>query len=230
MKGWFDRSTVRQRLLHSGVPVDACSHAAAVLRTNGRLTTHNLSGHGNPVPQAVLTTNRSISQSPKSAPSRPTPQYPSIPPHLYPNHLFSVPKYTTCPVPLEQHPVQYTMHPKTPPSQTGVPATRQYGTSGRAVKVLANTFAIRTLPTQTIFHYDGEFCRAGRSMHMCSYSRVTPGSQLVRRDFSHCDLLYLYCALNLALQSSHLSPKPDLAAMPTSPVAVATRLSIRCRP
>ncbi|KAH9066792.1 Piwi-domain-containing protein [Lactarius vividus] len=40
------------------------------------------------------------------------------------------------------------------PSQTGVPAARQYGTSGRPVKVLANTFAIKTLPTQTIFHYD----------------------------------------------------------------------------
>jgi hypothetical protein len=46
-------------------------------------------------------------------------------------------------------------------SQTGVPTTRQYGTSGRPVKVLANTFAIKTLPTQTIFHYDGEFTPLG---------------------------------------------------------------------
>lgn len=43
------------------------------------------------------------------------------------------------------------MHPT---SQTSGPVTRQYGTSGRPVKVIANTFAIRTLPTQTIFHYD----------------------------------------------------------------------------
>ncbi|KAH9983910.1 Piwi domain-containing protein [Russula compacta] len=34
------------------------------------------------------------------------------------------------------------------------PAARQYGSSGRPVKVIANTFAIRTLPTQTIYHYD----------------------------------------------------------------------------
>ncbi|KAH9167484.1 Piwi-domain-containing protein [Lactarius sanguifluus] len=46
------------------------------------------------------------------------------------------------------------MQSKSHPSQTGVPAARQYGTSGRPVKVLANTFAIKTLPTQTIFHYD----------------------------------------------------------------------------
>ncbi|KAH9074742.1 ribonuclease H-like domain-containing protein [Lactarius deliciosus] len=46
------------------------------------------------------------------------------------------------------------MQSKSHPSQTGVPAARQYGTSGRPVKVIANTFAIKTLPTQTIFHYD----------------------------------------------------------------------------
>ncbi|KAH9967139.1 hypothetical protein BC827DRAFT_1171798 [Russula dissimulans] len=40
--------------------------------------------------------------------------------------------------------------------QSVVPAARQYGTSGRPVKVLANTFSITTLPTQTIYHYDGK--------------------------------------------------------------------------
>lgn len=46
---------------------------------------------------------------------------------------------------------------KAQPPQAGVPAARQYGTSGRPVKVLANAFAIKSLPTQTIYHYDGEF-------------------------------------------------------------------------
>ncbi|KAI0292287.1 Piwi domain-containing protein [Russula brevipes] len=43
-----------------------------------------------------------------------------------------------------------------PQTSPGALATRQYGTSGRPVKVLANTFAIKTLPTETIYHYDGE--------------------------------------------------------------------------
>ena len=51
------------------------------------------------------------------------------------------------------------MQSKPQPSQT---VARQYGTSGRPVKVLANTFAIKTLPTQTIYHYDGEFLLPAR--------------------------------------------------------------------
>ncbi|KAN0105332.1 Piwi domain containing protein [Russula decolorans] len=39
-------------------------------------------------------------------------------------------------------------------STSSVSPARQYGTSGRPVKVVANTFSIKTLPTQTIYHYD----------------------------------------------------------------------------
>ncbi|KAH9965047.1 Piwi domain-containing protein [Lactifluus volemus] len=46
------------------------------------------------------------------------------------------------------------MQPKIQSSSTDVSATRQYGKTGRQVKVIANTFAIKTLPTQTIYHYD----------------------------------------------------------------------------
>lgn len=57
------------------------------------------------------------------------------------------------------------MQSKTQPPQAGNPAARQYGTSGRPVKVLANTFAIRSLPTQTIYHYDGELATFGLRRH-----------------------------------------------------------------
>ena len=55
---------------------------------------------------------------------------------------------------------KYTMQSKPQHSQAGGPAARQYGTSGRAVKVVSNTFAIKSLPTQTIYHYDGEFAHS----------------------------------------------------------------------
>jgi hypothetical protein len=52
------------------------------------------------------------------------------------------------------------MQSKPQTSQPGALTTRQYGTSGRPVKVLANTFAIKTLPTETIYHYNGEILPA----------------------------------------------------------------------
>ncbi|KAI9440667.1 Piwi domain-containing protein [Lactarius indigo] len=69
------------------------------------------------------------------------------------------------------------MQSKSHPSQTGVPAVRQYGTSGRAVKVLANTFAIKTLPTQTIFHYDDMCSPYADSRMRHSGHIITPVSE-----------------------------------------------------
>jgi hypothetical protein len=67
------------------------------------------------------------------------------------------------------------MQPKAEPPQPGVPVARQYGTSGRPVKVLANTFAIRSLPTQTIYHYDGELASFGLRKHSLPDEWCPPG-------------------------------------------------------
>ena len=86
------------------------------------------------------------------------------------------------------------MQSKTQSSQVGVSA-RQYGTSGRPVKVIANTFSIKTLPTQTIYHYDGESARLNRlKAHqlMCP-SHLTVGMYGFTRNLS------LRCALSVAI-------------------------------
>jgi hypothetical protein len=99
------------------------------------------------------------------------------------------------------------MHPKTQSPQTGVPATRQCSSSGMPVKVLANTFAIRTLPMQTIFHYNGGFCRSGWLMHMLIRSRHF-GPQLVRRVFSRGNCSNKICPINLTSRCSHHTSTP----------------------
>ncbi|KAI9449778.1 Piwi-domain-containing protein [Russula earlei] len=66
-------------------------------------------------------------------------------------------------------------------TQSGVPAVRQYGTSGKPVKVVANMFSIKSLPTQTIYHYDVVIAplveRPGRDVDL----NIRRGHEIVHR-------------------------------------------------